>query len=155
MKMTVHSIARKLRCQGGNVMIEFAIGATVLLAGFGGTFQFGYTFYEYNILKNAVNDGAHYASLQIYDSNNATPSNSFKQAVRNMVVYGNPAGGTNPVTPGLATANVNVTATFAKGVPSAMTVSIAGYTVNAVFGSTTFNGKPTATYAYQGIYEPL
>ena len=149
------SILKILRCRRGNIMIEFAIGAGVLTSIFAGTFQFGYTFYQYNLLKNAVCDGARYASLRAYDSSTSTPSDTFKQAVKNMVVYGDPAGGTSPVAPDLATSNVNLNVTFTSGVPTAMTVSITGYTIGAVFGSTTLTNKPSVTFAYQGIYSPF
>jgi Flp pilus assembly protein TadG len=154
MKHLVDSIGRVLRCRRGNVMIEFAIGAGVLISIFAGTFQFGYTFYQYNLLKNAVSDGARYASMQTYDSSSATPSAAFQQAVQNMVVYGNPAGGSSPIAPGLTTGNVNLNVTFTNAVPTAMTVSITSYTIGAVFGTTTLTNKPVVTYTYQGIYSP-
>ncbi len=143
-----------LRCRRGNAMLEFAIGAGVLVAVFAGTFQFGYTFYRYNILKNAVSDGARYASLRNYDSSTSTPSAGFLQAVQNMTVYGDPSGGSTPIAPGLSTTNVNLNVTFNGGVPTAMTVSLTGYTIAAVFGNTTLTSKPMVTYSYQGIYQP-
>lgn len=136
-------------------MIEFAIGAGVLTSIFAGTFQFGYTFYQYNLLKNAVSDGARYACLRTYDSSTSTPSAAFQQAVQNMVVYGDPAGGASPVAPNLSTSNVNLNVTFSNGVPTAMTVSITSYTIGAVFGTTTLTNKPSVTYAYQGIFSPF
>ena len=155
MKTRVASILKILRCRRGNIMIEFAIGAGVLTSIFAGTFQFGYTFYQYNLLKNAVGDGARYASLRNYDSSSSTPSDTFKQAVQNMVVYGDPGGGTSPVAPHLTTSNVNLNVTFTNGIPTAMAVSITDYTIGAVFGSTTLTNKPVVTYAYQGIYQPF
>jgi Flp pilus assembly protein TadG len=155
MKMFVDSMMKILRCRRGNIMIEFAIGAGVLTSIFAGTFQFGYTFYQYNLLNNAVGNGARYASLRPYDSSTSTPSAAFKQAVQNMVVYGDPGGGGNPIAPHLTTSNVNLNVTFTNGVPTAMTVSITGYTIGAVFGSTTLTNKPGVTYAYQGVYQPF
>lgn len=155
MRTLVDSIVSALRCRRGNVMIEFAIGASVMASIFAGTFQFGYTFYQYNLLKNAVSEGARYASLRTYDSSTSTPSDTFKQAVQNMVVYGDPAGGSSPVAPNLTTSNINLNVTFTNGVPTATTVSITGYTIGAVFGSTTLTDKPSVTYAYQGIYAPF
>src|SRR5579864_9057831 len=108
MRTLVDALARALRCRRGNIMIEFAIGAGVLTSIFAGTFQFGYTFYQYNLLKNAVGYGARYASLRNYDSSSSTPSDAFKQAIQNMVVYGDPGGGSNPIAPHLATSNVNL-----------------------------------------------
>lgn len=135
-------------------MLEFAIGSGVLVSIFTGTFQFGYTFYQYNLLLNAVNDGARYAALRPYDSTTSTPSTAFSNAVKNMVVYGNPTGGSAPVVPNLATSNVNITVGFLNSVPRTMAVSISGYTINSVFSSTTYTGKPRVTYSYQGEFSP-
>ena len=76
-----HRLLRTLklaRNNDGNVLVEFAIGSGLLVAAFVGTFQFGYTFLQYNNMKNAVARGARYASLILYDSPNDTPSNSFQ-----------------------------------------------------------------------------
>jgi Flp pilus assembly protein TadG len=139
-------------------MIEFAIGAGILFSVFAGTFQFGYTFYQYNLLKNAVNNGASYAALRTYDSSSSNPSDAFTTAVKNMVVYADPNGGSRPVAPGLKTANVNLTVgwstTGSGGTPVSMTVSISNYTISAVVGNTTLTNKPAATYPYVGIFAP-
>ncbi|HWB83790.1 MAG TPA: TadE family protein [Bryobacteraceae bacterium] len=142
------------RC-AGTAIIEFALGSGVLLATFAGTFQFGYTFLEYNRLETAVVQGARFASLVPYNSGTTTPSNAFLMSVRNVTLYGNPDGGTSPVVPGLEASDVNLTVTFANGAPNAMTVSINGYAIDSVFGKMTMKGKPRVTYAYQGIWAPL
>src|SRR5712692_3517565 len=91
---------RKVRHgERGNAMLEFAIGATTLVSIFAGTFQFGYTFYQYNLLKNAVENGTTYAALKTYDSSTSTPSNNFKTAVQNIVVYGTLPAGSSPIVP--------------------------------------------------------
>jgi Flp pilus assembly protein TadG len=136
-------------------MVEFAIGAGVLLSAFTGTFQFGYTFLQYNNLENAVARGARYASLVPYDSASTTPSTAFRTAVQNMVLYGTPTAGSTPVLPNLATSNVNLTVTFTNGIPSLMTVSITGYTINSIFASQALTNKPQVAYAYQGIWSPI
>lgn len=134
--------------------MEFAIGAGVLASVFIGTFQFGYTCYQYNALVNAVNAGARYASVRPYDSTTTTPSTAYSTAVKNMVVYGSPSGGTTPVLRNLSTSNVpDPVITFSNSVPATVKVSISGYTVDAVFTQTTFN-KPVVTYPYVGIYSP-
>lgn len=153
-----HGISRILslgRNRDGNAMMEFAIGAGVLVAAFTATFQFGYTFLQYNNLQNAVARGAHYAALVPYDSPTSTPSAAFKTAVQNMVLYGTPTAGTSPVLTGLTSSNVNFTVAFANGVPSAMTVSITGYTINSIFATSTLTNKPQITYTYQGIWSPI
>ena len=158
MKRRFTSVQNNLGGRRGNVMIEFALGAGVLFSVFAGTFRFGYTFYQYNLLKNAVNNGASYAALRTYDSSTSTPSSPFATAVKNMVVYGDPGGGTNPVLPGLTTSNVNLTpgwsTTGSGGTPVSMTVSISNYTISAVVGRTTLTGKPAAIYPYVGIFAP-
>ena len=136
-------------------MLEFALGSGVLLAAFTGTFQFGYTFLQYNNLANAVARGARYASLVPYDSATTAPSAAFQTAVQNMVLCGSSATCVSPVLAGLTAGNVALTVTFTNGVPSAMTVAISGYTINSVFASTTLTNKPQATYAYQGIWAPV
>ena len=71
-----------------------------------------------------------------------------------MVVYGNPAGGTAPVAPGLTTDKVQLTVTFTNAVPTAMTVYINGYQIDSIFAQNTLNNKPQVTYQYVGIYSP-
>jgi hypothetical protein len=100
-----------------------------------------------------------------YNSATDTPDSNFQTAVQNMVVYGSPAAGTSPVLPGLTTSNVTVTAcgittlcpgySSALGIPQEISVSITGYTINSVFAQITLTGKPTVTFAFQGIWEPI
>ena len=155
MKRWIENVLRLARNRDGHAMLEFAIGAGVLVAAFTGTFQFGYTFLQYNNLKNAVTRGARYASLVPYDSATTTPSAAFQTAVQNMVLYGSPTAGSSPILPGLTTGNVNLTVTFTNGIPSAMTVSINGYTINSVFATATLTNKPRVTYTYQGVWSPV
>jgi Flp pilus assembly protein TadG len=145
--------SRRNRRQRGTSIVEFALGSGILMAAFTGTFEFGYTFYVYNNLQTAVNDGAKYAALRPYESTDSTPEACFKTAVQNMVVYGDPTGTTTkPVAPGLAPSNVTLTVTFANGVPSAMTVAITGYTMDSAVAMITLTNKPQVTYPYLGRY---
>jgi len=125
-------------------------------SGRGGSLLFssGYTLFVYNNLESAVRGGARYASLRSYDSANSTPSSGFSRAVKNMVVYGNPDGGGRPVAPGLSAENVRILPNMNGAAPESITVEITGYTINAVFTSFTFNGKPSATFPYSGIPAP-
>jgi Flp pilus assembly protein TadG len=134
-------------------MVEFAIGAGMLVAVFTGVFEFGYAFYVYNNLVAAVDNGARYAAYRTYDSSTTTPSVAFSTGVKNMVVYGQPSVGAKAVVPGLATANVVLTPIFTGNVPTGMTVSLSGYSLNAVFKTFTLN-KPVATYPFLGVYAP-
>ena len=155
MKRCIQKALALARNRGGTAMLEFAIGSGVLVAVFTGTFQFGYTFLQYDNLQNAVARGARYASLVPYDSAGTTPSAAFQTAVQNMVLYGSPATGASPVLSRLTPENVNLTVTITNGVPSAMTVSITGYTIDSIFATSALTDKPKVTYVYQGIWSPI
>ena len=134
----------------GNAVIEFALTFGLLWALLGGCFKLGYSIYLYQSLLNAVAGAARYAARVDFDE----PNHTFVTAVRNMAVYGDPAGGTSPLTAGLAPANISVTWSYdAKGVPSTITVSVIGYSVNAVFQTLTWTGKPAVTVRYAGTYK--
>jgi Flp pilus assembly protein TadG len=144
----------------GSALIEFALSFFLLFSVFAGIFQFGYSFYVYNVLVTAVREGARYASLKPYDSTTTTPTSTFQTAVQNMVVYGDayPGQEAKPVVAGLTKGNVTVVPTGgASGtltVPTQITVSITNFKVDAVFGSWTLTNKPNVTFPYTGILTP-
>jgi len=140
----------------GSAFVEFALVFLVLFAVFSGAFEFGYAFYAYNRLVNAAREGARYASMKPYDSANSTPSTAFSTAVKNMVVYANPAppDGATPVVRGLATSNVSLTVLSSGVQPLQMTVSISNFPLDAIFGTITLNNKPSVTFTYLGIPTP-
>ena len=138
----------------GSALLEFALAASILVPLFTGTFQFGYTLYVYNNLQSAVRGGARYASMRSYDSATSTPSNEFSTAVNNMVVFGNPEGTGQPVSRGLTPSNVQIQPNMNGAAPESITVQIAAYTIDAVFTSFTFNGKPSTTFPYTGTAAP-
>jgi Flp pilus assembly protein TadG len=143
------------RRRKGHSMVEFAIAAGVLIPVFAGTFQFGYSMYTYNLLVSAAGSGARYASARTYRvASGTTDVNKGKAAIRNMVVYGKPSGGTAPVVRGLTTANVDVTYTYSNNIPSAVRVSIINFQVNTLFKTYTFSDKPALTFPYYGRYAP-
>lgn len=154
MKTDADARLKAFRRERGNILVEFAIGAGILVLVFSGTFHFGYTFYQYNLLKSAVNAGARYAALRTYDSATATPSAAFLMAVQNVVVHGDPSGGSAVAAPGLMNGHVRLAVTFANGVPSTVKVSLNGYPISGVFGEFMLTSKPAVTYAFQGIFAP-
>ena len=141
------------RTRSGSVLVEFTLSAMFLTALFLGVWQFGYGFYIYSELEQAVRAGARYASLRTYNSATSTPTSDFLAAVQNVVVYGDPAGGTTPLAPGLTTANVSVTVTFTT-IPTEMNVAITGYKLPTYFGTQTLSGKPTNTFPFVGVFGP-
>ena len=99
---------RRFGSRAGSSLIEFALGWFIITSLFVYTIHYGYIFYRYNTVLNAVNNGAHFAALQTYDSSSSTPSSTFKTAVQDMVAYGDPTGAstTQLTSPGAATATV-------------------------------------------------
>lgn len=142
--------------QRGSVLVEFTLSLTFLIALFLGIGQFGYAFFLYAELEQSVRAGARYAAELKYESATATPTSAFLTAVKNVVVYGDPApaNGAVSVAPGLTAANVVVTPTFSLGVPVSMAVAITGYQLPTYFGNATLVGRPTTYFPFIGIYGP-
>lgn len=140
--------------KSGNAVIELALAMPVLIGLFLGSLQFGYSFYIYNDLEQAVRAGARYASMRSYSSTSSTPDTAYQTAVKNAVVYANPAGGTQPVAPGLTAANVALTMEMQQGVPSAVTVAITNYRLPQIVGSVLLTDKPATQFPYLGVYTP-
>ena len=138
----------------GNALIEFALAFSLAFLLMAGTFQFGYAFFVYNQLQNAVRSGARYAALRSYDSSTATPSAAFLTAVQNMTVYGAPEGGSKPVVSGLSPDAVGVQVTFSDGVPSVMRVAVNSFETSVVVATMRWTGKPASSFRYQGRFAP-
>lgn len=83
----------------GTTLVEFAIALTVFLTSMFGVIEFGRALWVHNALTDAARRGARYATLH-------NPADV--DSVKNVVVYGDPAGGTQPVVPNLTTNNVTV-----------------------------------------------
>ncbi len=142
---------RRITC--GNALIEFAIGFGVLFPILYGTFEFGYAFFIYNQLKNATREAARYASLKTYNTNTSQYTSAYGTAVKNMVVYGDPNGGTTPIVSGLSAGNVSLTVVFARNKPGTVIVRIQNYPLDTVFQTFHLN-KPSCSFPYSGRYAP-
>lgn len=145
----------------GSAMIEFALASAVLIPIFFGTFQFGYTFYVYNLLSSQIRAGARYASMRTFRCSDGASITKFKTAVANVVRFGNPAGTGTVIEPGLTAAEVDVQIkdkndvnADATHIPDYVSVSTASYTVDAVFKTFTFTGKPILRFSYVGRFAP-
>ena len=75
---------------------------------------------------------------------------SFTTQVKQMVVYGDPGGGSTPLAPSLTTANVNVNVTKVGISPVYVTVTIQNYTITNLFRNFALTNKPRVTVAYTG-----
>jgi Flp pilus assembly protein TadG len=131
------------RSERGATLLEFAIGATLFLTLMFGVIEFGRCLWTHNALSDAARRGARYAVN--HPSTDAS-------AVKNVVVYGDPAGGTKPLVDNLTTANVVVQySNFGLG-EGTVSVSITNYqfrfavplvgtTINMPGYSTTLTGE--------------
>lgn len=102
----------------GSTLVEFAIGATVFMTAMFGVLEFGRALWTHNALTDAARRGARYATMH---------SSTDPTSVKNVVVYGDPAGGGQPMLPNLTTANVNVTYNNFGLNDGTVSVSITGY----------------------------
>lgn len=92
----IHSFDNKQR---GATLLEFAIGATVFLTSMFAVLEFGRALWVHNALADAARRGARYAVIH---------SAADAAKVKNVVVYGDPDGGSTPVVNNLSTSNVQV-----------------------------------------------
>ena len=150
-------LGKPSRRRRGSAIVEFALASGILIPAMAGTFQFGYSYYQYDQLQAAVTNGTQYAANRTYRTlSGATDLTKVKNAVKNMVVYGNPAPANNavPLVKGLTTSQVVVTYTLTNNEPTSVKVNINGFQINAFFKRYTFTDKPVATYPYTGRYAP-
>ncbi len=122
----------------GNALIEFAVSLALLAVMFAGIFEIGYSFYTYAALQNAVRAGARYAALQ-----SGANAAEVAKAVRNMVVYGDPAPAdrAKPLVSGLTTDHVELI----DG-PGIRTVALRDFELDALFMKFRLDGRPTVTF---------
>lgn len=135
--------------QRGSAIIEFSLTIPLLVSLFLGVWQFGYAYFVYNELEQAVRAGARYASVRKY---NAADVAGYTTAVQKVVVYGDPAAnaGTSPrLVPNLNLADVEVTPTPSTGRPLTVQVKIRSYQIGT-FWTITLKNKPSTTFPYVG-----
>lgn len=129
----------------GGTLVEFAIAATVFLTAMFGVIEFGRAIWTHNALTDAARRGARYAVLHTADD---------IDQVKNVVVYGDPAGGTQPLVADLTTDNVTVTYADFGVNHGTVTVSVQDYqfqfvvpivgtTITMPNYSTTLSGEST------------
>jgi Flp pilus assembly protein TadG len=110
--------SRRQSRERGATLVEFAIGATVFLISLFAVLEFGRALWVHNALSDAARRGARYA---------VTHSSADAGSVRNVVVYGNPAGSGQPLVNNLTTGNVAVSYSAFGLNDGSVTVSITNY----------------------------
>lgn len=97
--MNMKQVKRFNSKERGATMVEFAIAVTVFLTSMFAVIEFGRALWVHNALTDAARRGARYATLH-------TPAEIAN--VKNVVVYGDEAGGSQPLVPNLTAENVTV-----------------------------------------------
>jgi Flp pilus assembly protein TadG len=95
-------LSRNKHKQRGATLVEFSIAATVFLTVMFAAIEFGRAVWTHNALADAARRGARYAVVH---------QQADVGSVRNVVVYGDPDGGTKPLVDNLTTDNVQVSYT--------------------------------------------
>ncbi|MGE5489304.1 MAG: TadE/TadG family type IV pilus assembly protein [bacterium] len=145
----------KRKRRSGSVLLEFTICAPFLVLLFLGAWNYGYAFWLYNTVEQAVRAGGRFASVQTYRApEGAPPDDAYLTAVRNVVVYGSPTGGTEPIVPSLRPDMVFAEVTFENKVPSTVRVWVQGYTLPGLFSHIELQGKPWVRFKYLGHWAP-
>jgi Flp pilus assembly protein TadG len=129
----------------GGTLVEFAIAAAVFLTAMFAVIEFGRALWVHNALSDAARRGARYAALH---------SAGDVSQVKNVVVYGDPAGGTQPIAPNLKPGDVTVTySNFALN-HGTVSVSIENYQfqfVIPIVGTTITMPKYTTTLTGESV----
>ena len=117
---------KRMRRSGerGISLLELTFSTTVLMMAIFATFDFCRLLWAHNAINDGVRKGAEYA---ISHATGATTTT----AIKNLVVYGNAAGGTNPIATGLTTSMVTVDYSSMMLGSGTATVKVTGY--NFVF----------------------
>jgi Flp pilus assembly protein TadG len=94
----------------GVATVEFALTATFFFMMIMVVIIGGHLFWMHNSLVEATRRGARYAANQCNPSVAICPNSSTTvERIKNVVLYGNPTAGSEPIVPGLKSSNVTVT----------------------------------------------
>jgi Flp pilus assembly protein TadG len=97
----------------GATLVEFAIAATVFLSAMFAVIEFGRALWIHNALADAARRAARYAVNQSASTPPGVPTTGLNvgpsvTAIRNVAIYGDPAGGSKPLVTDLTPANLDV-----------------------------------------------
>jgi hypothetical protein len=99
--------------QRGATLVEFSIAAAVFLTALFAVIEFGRALWTHNALADAARRAARYAVNQPASAppgvrTTGTDVGPSITAIKNVAIYGNPAGGTQPLVNNLTPANLVV-----------------------------------------------
>lgn len=120
------------RRQRGVAIIECALVLPLFILLTFAVVDFGRALYQYNTLTKAVRDAARYLSM--------FPAGSAEHvtAAQNLILYGSPTPGTEPLASGLTSANISAPVWSSSGTDptiTTVTVRVANFGFTSMFGS--------------------
>ena len=145
--------------QGGQALVELAFMLPVLTLLLLGILYFGFAFYTYNKLDRNIHEAGRYACSRTL-LNSTDGQNAYRTQVRNIVLYGNPAGSGTAVVPGLAANNIEVAFLYdgtptSTSRPARVLVRVTTYTMPGTFRVITITNKPWVIFPYLGQFNPI
>ena len=126
-------LIKNRKSERGAALVEFAIAATVFLTVMFAVVEFGRVLWAHNALTDAARRGARYAVFQCNPAQASCPnSGTSVDRIKKVVVYGDPAGGTQPLLDNLTESNVTVNYLGFGLDTGTVTVGIQNYQFNVV-----------------------
>ena len=165
---------KRASLRAGSAMVEFALVTPLIVGLLLGVMAYGYDFYTYARLEDAVRGAARYATgaSQTYDVNAGhdpdlscgaattcmvqldSSTSLLARRTANFAVYGtpNPGGDAAPLIPGLTTANIVVSVEVLNNRPKNIWVAVNGFRLMTPTGSINLANKPAAVFPWFGNY---
>jgi len=135
------------RSNRGTALIESAIVLPVFLMLVGGVYEFGYFFYQQQLMTTGIRDAARYLALS------ANPNNAAKQQeAMKLAVYGDVDSGTNARVPGWSTSDIAVSVT---ALDNSSGFYCAGCTVAVITVSTSLTDSSLGFLGFLGLNAPI
>jgi Flp pilus assembly protein TadG len=131
----------------GTALIESAIVLPVFLLLVGGIFEFGYFFYQQQLMTIGVRDAARYLALTTNPNSAANQSDAI-----NLAVYGLISGSITPRVSGWSTSDVRVSVTAANN--SSGIIYCGGCPVEIITVSTSFTDPSLGFLGLLGLNPP-
>jgi Flp pilus assembly protein TadG len=131
----------------GTALIESALVLPVLLMLVGGVYEFGYYFYQQQLMTSGVRDAARYLALT------ANPNNAFNQndAMR-LAVYGVINGDTTARVSGWSTADVTISVT---ALDNSLGTYCSGCMIEVITVATSFTDSSLGFLNLLGLKNPI
>jgi Flp pilus assembly protein TadG len=134
------------QCDSGAALIEAAFVLPIFLVLVGGVYEFGFYFYQQQLIASGVRDAARYLALT------SDPTNSVNQLeAKNLAVYGSISGDITPRVAGWSTTNVTVTVT---SLDNSARAYAGGSTIQIVTVSADFTDPTLGFFGLFGVKAP-